>query len=160
MRTMPVSTPNVWLRRIYMLAMVPVVFTGFGAMPIYRRYYVNEVPGLGWTANFYSSLQVHYVFAALAVAIAAFIAVDYLLLGRRWQRLTVTGRIRAVLLAGTFITGGLMALRNTLPVRYSFDLGVVFTLGHMTLAMFFLFFSLGCLIARAKWTLPAANPGR
>lgn len=149
------SQLNKWLRRLYLAAMVVMVFTGFGNMPLYKRYYVSNLPGLSWASDFVANLQVHYLAGAVLLAVAAYLALDWILTGRRLARLTTTGLIRVVLLAGVVLSGGMMALRNLDSFKLGFASGVTFTLGHMMMVMVFLFFSLGCLIARSRWLRPA-----
>lgn len=40
---------------------IVLLFTGLGCLPLYKRYYISEIPGLGWTADFYNVTLVHYV---------------------------------------------------------------------------------------------------
>lgn len=37
-----------------------LVFSGFGFMPLYGRFFVNELPGLGWANNFETQMHLHY----------------------------------------------------------------------------------------------------
>lgn len=36
---------------LYGFVFVVMAFTGFGEMPIYNRYYISDVPGMGWTSD-------------------------------------------------------------------------------------------------------------
>lgn len=38
-----------------------LIFSGFGFMPLYGRFFVNEIPGLGWSANYATQMQLHYL---------------------------------------------------------------------------------------------------
>lgn len=40
---------------------IVLLFTGLGCLPLYKRYYISEIPGFGWTADFYNVTVVHYV---------------------------------------------------------------------------------------------------
>lgn len=40
---------------------IVLLFTGLGCLPLYKRYYISEIPGFGWTADFYNVTLVHYV---------------------------------------------------------------------------------------------------
>jgi formate dehydrogenase gamma subunit len=46
-----------------------LVFSGFGQMPIYKRYMITEFPGLTWTADYFITLKMHYI-AALVLTLA------------------------------------------------------------------------------------------
>ncbi len=60
-----------------------LLFSGFGQMPIYRRYWVAKIPGLQWSGDYWISLMVHYVAAAFFVGVALFHIIYHGLLGHR-----------------------------------------------------------------------------
>lgn len=49
-----------------------LVFSGFGFMPLYGRFYVNTLPGLGWVADFAIQMQLHYISSLLFSAAGTF----------------------------------------------------------------------------------------
>ncbi|KKM12438.1 membrane protein [Clostridiales bacterium PH28_bin88] len=49
-----------------------LLFTGFGQMPMYKRYMVDSIPGLGWSSNYAVTLQLHYAAAMVLVFAAIF----------------------------------------------------------------------------------------
>lgn len=49
-----------------------LIFSGFGQMPLYKRYMVDKLPGLSWTVNYEITLIIHYIFAALLIFAVAF----------------------------------------------------------------------------------------
>lgn len=44
-----------------------LIFSGLGQLPLYKRYMVDQLPGLSWASNFYVTLLIHYVAAAWLV---------------------------------------------------------------------------------------------
>lgn len=60
-----------------------LLFSGFGQMPIYRRYWVAKIPGLQWSGDYRISLMVHYVAAAFFIGVALFHLIYHGLLGHR-----------------------------------------------------------------------------
>jgi len=66
---------------LYRICAGMAIFTGFGNMPLYGRYYVGDVPGLGWSSNFMVNVQVHYVAGAVLVALGIYAAIVYARLG-------------------------------------------------------------------------------
>ena len=40
-----------WVKILYILTLIFMALTGFGQMPIYNRYYMSDIPGLGWLAE-------------------------------------------------------------------------------------------------------------
>lgn len=53
-----------------------LLFTGFGQMPLYKRYGLSKLPYMGWTADFGVTLNLHYM-AAIVLTFAAFYHVVY-----------------------------------------------------------------------------------
>ncbi|MBW2673974.1 MAG: cytochrome b/b6 domain-containing protein [Deltaproteobacteria bacterium] len=49
-----------------------LVFSGFGQMPLYRRYMLDQIPGLSWVSDFSVTLVMHYWAAALLMAAVAY----------------------------------------------------------------------------------------
>lgn len=42
-----------------------LLFSGFGQMPIYKRYYINQIPGLWWASDYSITLMMHLVAGAV-----------------------------------------------------------------------------------------------
>lgn len=53
-----------------------LLFTGIFELPVAKRYYIITVPGLGWTADFITSLYLHYA-AAFVFTLAAMFHLVY-----------------------------------------------------------------------------------
>lgn len=49
-----------------------LVFSGFGEMPMYKRYNVVKLPGMAWTSDFNTMLIIHYVAAVVFTASVVF----------------------------------------------------------------------------------------
>lgn len=54
------------------LSGILLLFSGFGQMPMYKRYNIIKIPGLGWSDNFEITLFLHYIGAAVFTAAIAF----------------------------------------------------------------------------------------
>ena len=52
-----------------------LIFTGILQMPVAKRYFLTEVPGLKWSGDFIFSLNLHYFFAVTLIFVAVFHAV-------------------------------------------------------------------------------------
>ncbi len=137
---------------LYLLTILFITLSGFGQMPIFKRYYIADIPGLGWLAKFYITHYIHYICAALIIGITSYVAADYLLLARKKLRLTVTGYLRVALIAGLMATGILLVIRNLEGYIFSHNLIIFLDLSHLALVMLFLFTSLYCLVFKKKWT--------
>ncbi|MCX8111370.1 MAG: cytochrome b/b6 domain-containing protein [Syntrophorhabdaceae bacterium] len=47
-----------------------LIFTGLGCLPLFKRYYITEIPGFAWTGDFNTVTTVHYtasIFFVMAV---------------------------------------------------------------------------------------------
>ena len=144
---------NRFMRYLFMLSIFLMVLTGFGQMPIYKRYYISDIPGLGWLADFFITRYVHYAGAAVLLALLSYFLFDYFFLQRKNLKITLTGHLRIGLLAGIVITGILFVIKN-FPVHYfSHEFIIFLNLCHLGFVMAFLFVSLYCAIFRKQWTI-------
>jgi cytochrome b subunit of formate dehydrogenase len=60
-----------------------LIFSGFGELPMYKRYMVTQIPGLGWAGDFLIQLKVHYLAGIVFVSVMAFHAVYHGWLGNQ-----------------------------------------------------------------------------
>jgi hypothetical protein len=140
------------LKAVYITTLVFAALTGFGQMPIYKRYYFSDIPGLGWLANFYTTRYIHYISAAVLLTVVAYALCDYLLLKRRQLKLTASGYLRAALLGGIAATGVLFVIKNFPIFVFPANVIIALNLCHLSFVMLFLLVNLFCLIARKRWT--------
>ena len=144
-----ISLPGRWF---YLITVFLLALSGFGQMPIFKRYYIADIPGLGWLAEFFVTHYIHYLGAIVMLALAAYIVADYLILMRRSRRMTATGFIRLALLTGILVSGGLLVIRNLAGTHLSPGLIIFLDITHLGFVMALLFVSLYCLIAKKRWT--------
>ena len=141
------------VRYLYLLTVFFITLSGFGQMPIFKRYYIADIPGLGWLARFYVTHYIHYICAALLIGFSAYIITGYIMSGRKKSNLTVTGYLRGALIIGLITSGSLLVIRNFEGYIFSHNLIIFLDLSHLALVMLFLFASLYCLIFKKKWTV-------
>jgi hypothetical protein len=146
------ATANPMLRYFYLITVFFLTLTGFGQMPIFKRYYIADIPGLGWLAEFFVTHYIHYVGAILFLALIAYLVVDYVLIKPSSRRLTTTGWIRCSLLAVILVSGVFLVIRNLSGSNLSAALIILLDLSHLGCVMAFLLLSLYCVIFRKKWT--------
>ena len=139
-------------RWLYLMTVIFLVLSGFGQMPIFKRYYIADIPGLGWLAEFFITHYIHYLAAILFLALTAHMIVDYLLSMRESRRMTATGYLRGGMLAGILVSGIFLMIRNLAGTNFSSEFIIFLDLCHLGLAMAFLFVSLYCLVSRKQWT--------
>lgn len=60
-----------------------LLFSGFGELPMYKRYMVTEIPGFSWAGDFYVNLKIHYLAAIVFIGVVVFHFVYHVWLGHR-----------------------------------------------------------------------------
>ena len=144
--------PNRIVRYVYLITILLLTLTGFGQMPIFKRYYVADIPGLGWLAQFYVTHYIHYLAAILILALVAYLIVDYLILQKKHLRLTASGYLRGAILAGILASGIMLVIRNLPGSQFGPQFIVFLDLAHLGLVMTFLMVTGYCLIFKKQWT--------
>lgn len=147
--TNAISLPGRW---VYLITVFFLALSGFGQMPIFKRYYIADIPGLGWLAEFFITHYIHYLAAILFLAFAAFAIIDYLLSTRKSRKMTTTGYVRGGILAGILVSGIFLVIRNLAGSNFSSEFIIFLDLCHLGLTVAFLFVSLYCLVSRKQWT--------
>ncbi len=96
---------------LYRWTVALLTVSGIAQMPIFKRYYIADVPGLGWTADFILTHRLHYLGAA---------ALLFWLARRVAQgRAAGLGRARLVILGALVATGAVRMLKNLPSVDFS-----------------------------------------
>lgn len=60
-----------------------LIFSGFGELPMYKRYMVTQIPGLGWTGDFLINLKIHYISGIFFISVMIFHALYHGWLGHQ-----------------------------------------------------------------------------
>jgi copper ion binding protein len=80
LRHKPIELAEHWLLAISGLLLI---FSGFGELPMYKRYMLTQIPGLGWAGDFFINLKIHYLAGIVFVSIMVFHALYHGWLGHR-----------------------------------------------------------------------------
>ena len=138
-------------RWIYIPLMIIMAFTGFGQMPIFKRYYISDIPGMGWSSNFYLTHYIHYLGAIFLLGLIAYAVLDYILSGRKNYTLTASAYVRIIFLSGIVVTGIFRVLKNLPDVVFSPEFTLFIDISHLGFMMLYLFSALIFLIAKSGW---------
>lgn len=103
-----------WISRLFILCVAALTFTGFMQMPLARRYYLTDLPGMAWTGDFYFVHRLHYILAALFLLLLGVIAANWFLQWRDKLALTRLGLARAAVV-GALVASGLLRVYRNLP---------------------------------------------
>lgn len=88
------------------ISTVLLIFSGFGQMPMYRRYMIDRIPGLGWSSDFAVTLLIHYI-AAAVLMVAVFYHIVFHLWRREYGILPRRGDLKqSYLIIRAMLTGG------------------------------------------------------
>jgi heme A synthase len=139
------------LKWLYILTFTVMAFTGFGQMPIFKRYYVSDIPGMGWSANFYLTHYIHYLGAIFLIGLIAYIIVDYILSGRKEFGLTSSAYVRIALLGAIVVTGIFRVLKNLPDVVFSPGFTLFIDISHLGFMMLYLLTALVFSIMKSGW---------
>jgi len=140
---------------LYGLAVGFLLFSGFAQMPIMKRYYIADVPGLSWTADFFTTSFLHYLAAALLLGVLAWrltLAAREGGLRFTWGPATFWGWL---LLGALVITGGFKAYKNAGLFISPFTM-MILDLAHLGAAMGLMMTGLVVLVRGRKKNAPAA----
>lgn len=137
---------------LYGLTLFFITLTGFAQMPIFKRYYIADLPGLGWLAQFYVTHSLHYALAALFIAVAVFTVLDLLLNGRGLSALTGMGVFKGAMILGLIVTGALMVVRNLPGSHFSHLAIYVMNLSHLGFCMALIGASVLGVVTGRGWT--------
>jgi hypothetical protein len=134
---------------IYGITFFFLALTGFGQMPVYKRYYISDIPGFDWLSQFYLTHLMHYIASCVLIALAVYIVISFIFRGS--GRITGSGYLKIFILAGLIVTGGLMVIRNLPGVFFGHNLIIVLDLAHLGLCMMLLGVSFYTLITKKSW---------
>ena len=141
----------------YLAVLVVSLFSGIGNMPMYGRYYVADIPGFGWSGNFFINLYIHYLAGAVLLALTTCCAILYMQQRRYGTRLTQTGVIRTWVLILVIFSGVMAAIKNLPFVNLSLAGLMTVAFVHLGASMILIVLSIGCRLLKKPWT---TNPQR
>ena len=145
------KAPNRSVRYVYLITVFFLTLTGFGQMPIFKRYYIADIPAFGWLAQFYVTHYIHYLGAILILALVSYMIIDYLILQKKSIRLTASGYVRGTILVGILVSGIFLVLRNFPGSRFVPEFIIFLDIAHLGLVMTFLIVAGYCLVRRRRW---------
>lgn len=122
-----------------------LALSGFGQMPVFKRYYIADIPGLGWLAEFYVTHIIHYLSGAAFIASTVFSAVLFFSEKKRPDRTLI---IRGTLYFLIITTGLLLVIKNFPGYWFSALFITLTDLVHLGSVILLFVFWLFCLIIK------------
>lgn len=152
------SARGKFLFPLFTVTFLTMALTGFGQMPIYKRYYLADIPGMTWLADFYVTRYIHYIGAVILFALIAYVVFDHLLSHKKHRRITGVGYVGIFLMTGILITGVFFTIKNLPEAIFSTGVVHMINMGHMGFAVLFLGLFIFALIFRKKWVKKRITP--
>lgn len=150
-------------RMVYGLTLFFITLSGFAQMPIFKRYYIADIPGLGWLAQFYVTHAVHYALAALLMGFCAYVALDYYFSRKigntkkfknpKNPKVTASAWIKIAALCGLIITGIFMVVKNLSGIYFPHGVVIGLDLLHLLFCMVLLGATAYTRVRRRTWIL-------
>lgn len=147
------SKPYEKMNYAYLVTMVLLTISGFAQMPIFKRYYIADIPGLGWLAQFYTTHFLHYLGAVCILGLACFFLADHIFSERKNKKISYSGMMRGFLLSAIIISGIFLVIRNSFFVPFAPSTVIFLSLSHLGAVVIFLFYSLYCIIFQKPWLI-------
>ena len=141
-----------WIRYGFRISILFLALTGFGQMPIFKRYYIADIPGLAWLAKFYVTYMIHYISAFVFLGIGAYIIADFLFMNKDKFQVTASGYTRLIFLLLITVTGILLVIRNFPGYRFSPTFIAILDFSHLGFVLFFLVAALIAVVFKKRWT--------
>lgn len=139
------------LKWLYILTFIVMAFTGFGQMPIFKRYYISDIPGMGWAAKFFATHYIHYLGAIFLIALIAYAITAFFLEDRKLFKLTASAYVRIVFLGAIVVTGIFRVLKNLPDIVFSPGFTQFIDISHLGFMMCYLLAALIFIISRSGW---------
>ena len=124
----------------YKITLFFLTLSGFGQMPIFKRYYIADIPGLGWLANFHITHLMHYIFAGIFISLVVYSTLDFTIFRTNFISIKKTIIIRIITYSGLIITGILMVIKNFSGTPFSPNFIILLALSHFLFCILLLFF--------------------
>ncbi|SIN90086.1 hypothetical protein [Halodesulfovibrio marinisediminis] len=118
--------------KLWMPVMAFMAITGMGQMPIFKRYYVADIPGLAWLGEPFTVHWAHYIGAAALMFIIAWLVTLWF---AKQPKLTGSGKIRIVLLGLIIGTGYVRVIKNLPDIHFSPTVTMLIDWTHLLFAM-------------------------
>jgi hypothetical protein len=147
-------TEHKLIRRVYIFTLFMMALTGFGQMPIFKRYYIADIPGLAWLADFYFTHYLHYIGAIALFTIFAYCITGYFISGRRTFSLSWSAYLRIILLSAITLTGIVRVLKNLPDMVFSPSFTMFIDISHLGFMMLFILASTVFLFMKTGWLRP------
>lgn len=135
---------------IYGITLFFITLSGFAQMPIFKRYYIADIPGLGWLANFYITHLMHYIFAGIFISLVVYSIIYFIIFKKGFGQIAKDMIIRIIIFSGLILTGSLLVIKNFSGTPFPNGMIIMLNLLHLLFCMALMIFGFYQLIKRKK----------
>ena len=135
---------------IYSITLFFIALSGFAQMPIFKRYYIADIPGFGWLAQYYVTHIMHYIAAGILIGLVVYIVLDFIFNSAKYNKITFTDYFKIFTIAGLIISGSFMVYKNLSGIYFSHNFIIALDILHISFCMMLLAVSFYTLIQRKK----------
>lgn len=142
-----------YFKPLYLFLLFAMGLTGFAQMPIFKRYYIADIPGLAWLADFYATHYLHYMGAIILLGFFAYAGVVYFGMMRKQFLLTRAAYVRVAILLLIVVTGVFRVLKNLPEIVFSPTFTMIIDISHLIFMMFLMVFGIIFMMAKKRWVV-------
>ena len=144
--------------RLYRLFIGALGLTGMSQLPIFKRYYLADIPGLGWLDDFILTHQLHYLLAIPFLLLVGWRVGWWLVMHR--PRLAPGRMAGAWIMAILIISGMLRVIKNLPALTLDANTIIALELVHLFAAMALGLYGLAMLFVHRSGRTAQHAPGR
>ncbi|MEN8808703.1 MAG: FeS-binding protein [Desulfobacterales bacterium] len=139
------------IKPAYVILLALMTLSGMAQMPIFKRYYIADIPGFGWLAQFYVTHILHYAGATLLLFLFFYCIGVYF--GRLRRRFNLTGSayVRIALLTAIAVTGIFRVLKNLPDVVFSPGFTMLIDISHLAFMLTLMVCGTVFVILKRRW---------
>ena len=132
---MPRSLFPRWQKQLVLWTSLGLALTGMGQMPVFSRYGIAALPGLGWLGHYRTTAALHLGLAAVLLVMLGLLAVAWLGSGTSRPRPSGPVVLRMCLFAAVAATGLLRVMQNGILPLFGPDTVRYLDWSHLGLAV-------------------------
>jgi hypothetical protein len=140
-----------YFKPLYLCLLFMMGLTGFAQMPIFKRYYIADIPGLAWLADFYATHYLHYIGAIILLGFFTYAGVVYFGMIRKQFLLTRAAYVRVAILLLIVATGIFRVLKNLPEVVFPPTFTMVIDISHLIFMMLLMVVGILFMMAKKRW---------
>ncbi|MFP4316568.1 MAG: FeS-binding protein [Desulfovibrionales bacterium] len=144
-------------QNILRLSVLVLAVSGIGQMPIFKRYYLADIPGFSWLADFMFLHILHYT-GAIVFALIVGAWLGRILAAKSWARLSAWSWVQAAAVLLLVGTGIVRVLKNMSWFTLTPMESLITVQLHLGAAVFLGLFALVKIIAHAKTPKQTSTP--